>query len=120
MPFNPYPPYPPYPQPNYFQPQQSQPQQPQTNTYAFVNGVEGAKSYPVSPNQSVMLMDSDQPIAYMKTANGMGQATIKYFKLVETDEASARGKAPNAEYVLKSDFDAFVKRFDAMMEKKDA
>lgn len=53
------------------------------NTYAFVNGVEGAKSFIVQPNQTVLLMDSDAPMCYMKQSNGIGQATLRYFKLVE-------------------------------------
>lgn len=111
MPYNPYNPYPPYPpQANY----QAAPQ----NTYAFVNGVEGAKSYYVQPNQTVMLMDSDDPIAYMKSANAMGQATIKYFRLVETSEQELRGQPKQApSYVLKADFDALAKRVDELLKK---
>lgn len=53
------------------------------NTYAFVNGIEGAKSFIVQPNQTVLLMDSESPMCYMKQSNGLGQATLRYFKLVE-------------------------------------
>ena len=118
MAFNPYYPYPqsPYGQPNYGSFQQPQMQQ---NTYAFVNGIEGAKSFPMQPNQTVMLMDSEQPIAYMKQSNNMGQATIKYFKLLEVSEDDLRNKnqAPKAEYVLKADFDDLVAKVNSMMKK---
>lgn len=127
MPYNPYSPYPsnPYGQPMYGfpqpgqyaqpQPQFPQPQQPQENVYAFVNGVEGAKSYQVRPNQSVMLMDSEQPLCYMKQSNAMGQASVRYFRLTEISEADARGnqqaqQAPSADFVTRSDFDALSKR----------
>lgn len=115
MPYNPYNFYNPYPQPNYG----SFPQQPQSNnTYAFVNGIEGAKSYPMQPNQTVMLMDSEQPIAYMKQSNGMGQATLKYFKLVETSEEELRfASKPTVEYVTKADFDALAKKVAELMPK---
>ncbi len=117
-PYNPYNPYNAYQTNPYFQQRQPQPQ-PQTNTYAFVNGVEGAKAYAIQPNQSVMLMDSDQPIAYMKTANAMGQANIKYFKLVEVDETTARGKTmQNPEYATKADLEALSKRIDSLMPKE--
>lgn len=62
----------------------------QTNTYAFVNGIEGAKSYIVQPNQTVLLMDSDAPVCYMKQANGLGQSTLRYFKLIEVKESDLR------------------------------
>ena len=78
-------PYQPYtPQPN----QQSNmyQQQPQLNQYAFVNGIEGAKAYPIMPNQSLMLMDSDNPVCYMKTSDTTGKATLKCYKLVEVPE----------------------------------
>ena len=119
MPYNPYSPYPqaPYAQPSFPYPSQMAPQ---TNTYAFVNGVEGAKSFQVAPNQSVMLMDSEQPIAYKKTANGMGQASIQYFRLTEISEEEARGKKPEppVEYVLKSDFDDLVKKVKSLLSKE--
>lgn len=69
--------------------QQPQPQAPQ-NVYAFVNGVEGAKSYIVPANQTVLLMDSEQPVCYMKTANALGQGTLRYFKLTEVKEEDVR------------------------------
>ena len=119
---NPYQPYGPQPtygfNPNQYGQSQAQ-QQAQTNTYAFVNGIEGAKSYPMGPNQTVMLMDSDNPIAYMKTSNAIGQATLKYFKLVETSEAEIRGGAkPAIEYVSKADFDELARRVEALTQKK--
>lgn len=63
------------------------------NTYFFVNGIEGAKSFVVQPNQSVLLMDSDAPICYMKQSNGLGQGSLRYFKLVEVKEEDIK-KAP--------------------------
>lgn len=126
MPYNPFSPYPqnPYGQPMYgfSQPQQPQipqaPQYPQNeNVYAFVNGVEGAKSYQVRPNQSVMLMDSEQPLCYMKSANALGQATLRYFRLTEISESDAKGAsapAPTPDYVAKADFNALAKRVDEL------
>ena len=71
-----------------------------TNTYAYVNGIEGARSYQVAPGQSVMLMDSDNPLCYLKQADNTGRATIRSFKLeeiVEKEEPKA-----NIEYVSKN------------------
>lgn len=114
-PYNPYNTYP-YGMPQYggYQPAQNQ------QTYAFVNGIEGAKSYPMAPNQTVMLMDSDNPIAYMKQSNAMGQATIKYFKLIETNEAELKGQMSaksDKEYVLRSDFDVLSTKVDELLKK---
>lgn len=99
-------------------------QQSQLNHYAFVNGIEGAKSFQLQPNQNIMLMDSDNPICYMKQTNNIGQATLRYFKLVEVSEQELRNanQVPsNNEYVLKSDFDALVKRINELtQERKDS
>jgi len=82
------------------------------NQYTFVNGIEGAKSYQVLyPNQTMLLMDSDNPICYMKQTDEVGKASIRYFKLEEIDEAktkeilSLKNNTMIPEYALKSDID---------------
>ena len=101
-----------YGQPSYQQPQQQQ------NVYAFVNGIEGAKAYPMSPNQTVMLMDNDNPIAYIKQSNGMGQATLKCYRLTETTEQEIRGKAqPSADYATRAELEALAKKIESLMPK---
>ncbi len=68
-----------------------------TNVYYFVNGIEGAKSFTVQPNQTVLLMDSDAPMCYMKQSNGIGQSTIRYFKLTEVKESEIKKEPENPE-----------------------
>lgn len=106
----------PYPQPGYT-PRQTQPQ----NVYAFVNGLEGAKSYMVPANQTVLLMDSEQPVCYMKTANALGQGTLRYFKLTEVSEADVRTPItpvpPQGGFVTKEEFDSLVKRIEKLEPK---
>ena len=109
--------YAPY-QPPYVPPIQSvnRNNYPINNTYAFVNGIEGAKSYQVYPNQSVMLMDSDDSIVYLKQADNTGRATIRTFKLKEVVEKE-EPKAPASEYVSKADFETLSRKFDALIKK---
>lgn len=94
---------------------------PRTNQYAFVNGIEGAKSFQVQPNQMVMLLDSDNPVIYKKVSNGYGQATLECYKMVQISEEELRevNLQPQKEYVLKSDFDALVKRIDELTKSKE-
>ena len=126
-----------YPYGNFYQPtmpqinqqqpsfnQMYQQNQPQSAQCVFVNGLEGAKAYQMIPNQTVMLMDSENPILYMKTSNGMGQSTLKYYKLVETSEQELKSQnAPqpnvntNIEYALKSDLEALSKKIDEISSK---
>ena len=93
--------------------------QTQQYVYASVNGYEGAKNYPLGMNQSMLLMDSNQPIAYKKTSNGLGQCSIECYKLVPITEQEVLGKVQEEkqpEYVLKSDFDALCKRIDDLFK----
>ena len=94
----------------------------QFNQYAYVNGIEGAKSFQMQPNQTMMLMDSDSPMCYMKSTNNIGQATLRYFKLVEVTESDLKPTATkvNPDYVLKSDFDALAKRLDDLIKEKES
>ena len=52
----------------------SQYQAPQTITMFTVHGEEGANAFPVGPGQKVTLIDADNAIIYVKTANQFGQA----------------------------------------------
>ena len=124
MPYNPYQPYQPNPygQPAYgfqqptYQPPQPQPQV-QKPLFDFVNGVEGAKSYRLLPNQSAILLDNDNSLMYIKTANALGQSAIEYYSIQKTTEESLRGtpkQEPSASYVSRDDFDALVKKVTLM------
>ena len=66
------------------------------NIYAFVNGIEGAKAYPMAPNQVVMLMDSDSPLCFKKQSDNTGKASLQCFKLVEISEEELRGIIPSS------------------------
>lgn len=96
----------------------SQYPRPQLNQYAFVNGIEGAKSFQMMPNQTMLLMDSDNPICYMKISNNMGQSTLRYFTLEEIDETKAKKivntkpKETIIEYASKNDISTLNKRLD--------
>lgn len=98
-------------------------QQAQMNQYAFVNGVEGAKSFQMQPNQTIMLMDSDRPVCYMKSTNNIGQASLRYFKLTEVNEnelkndSQSQENKDNNDYVLKADFEALSKKVNDLLDR---
>ena len=107
MPFNPY----------------QQPKPVSQNVYAFVNGLEGAKSYIVPANQTVLLMDSEQPVCYMKSSNALGQCSLRYFKLTEVSENDIRGlnnpkPQENVEYVTKNDLKTVIERIEKLEKPK--
>ena len=61
---------------NYFQPQRQE--------LIKVNGLEGAKNYPLSPGSSVALFDAESDIMYIKTMDAGGFPSIRTFSFMET------------------------------------
>lgn len=53
-----------------------------------VNGINGANAYVIAPNSGVLLLDSNSPILYIKTADGAGYATVKAYDLCEHKETA--------------------------------
>lgn len=129
MPYNP---YTPYPQPAYmqtgfqlpnqnplgsFQQQQPAPSVGQQPVFAFVNGVDAAKSYQMAPNQTAVLMDTENSAFYIKTANAIGQASMQYFKAVQSTEEDIRGtkaKQPDPTYATKDDLNSIIQRIEGL------
>lgn len=104
-------PYPqtfPQPQP---QPTQSKP------VFDFVNGVEGAKSYGVAPNRTAILMDTENAAVYIKTANGIGQASIEFYEITKSSEEkilAQRKKAEMANFVTRDEFSSLMQKIDSI------
>lgn len=116
------------PQPQYYQqtsyqnqPQMQQPQpqqnQPTGNAgFVWVQGEAGAKAYPVAAGNSVLLMDSEAPVLYMKSTDSSGRPlpieTYDLVKRVSTPvQAPSIPKAPEidlSEYVKSSELEAKV------------
>lgn len=48
-----------------------------------VNGIEGAKQFPVSANSRVALFDMNEDIVYIKTVDAGGYPSIRTFRMVE-------------------------------------
>lgn len=62
-------------QPAYYPQQNSQPQM--NNGIIWVQGEAAAKSYPVAPNSSVPLWDSEADVIYIKSADMSGMPSLK-------------------------------------------
>lgn len=86
------------------------------NYYAYVNGIEGARAYPLSPRQTILLMDSDSPVFYWKSSNELGQCTIRSFKF----EEFTQGSQNTSQYALKSDLEELQKKMEEFINAKSA
>lgn len=100
-----------YNQPNYSNPAPQQNiQTQQNNSITWVQGEASAKSFPVGAGQSVLLMDSEESVFYIKSTDQSGMPQpLRIFDYVERSaQHSESGIAKkNEEYVSRKEFDEF-------------
>ena len=105
--------YNPYQQ--YYQPQQqympqqitNQPQQ-QNDGITWVQGENSAKSYPVAAGRSVLLMDSESPVMYIKSTDQSGvPLPLRIFDYKERSNSSSNAHEQKTDYISRNEFDAF-------------
>ncbi|MEE1049765.1 MAG: hypothetical protein U0M60_20385 [Clostridia bacterium] len=94
----------------------SQPMQQQSSQIIWVSGEAGAKSYLVAPGNTVMLLDAENPVCYLKSADVSGMPLpLRIFDYKERTAAAqqAFGGSVTAESV---NLDNFVtrKEFDEL------
>ena len=98
---------------NYQQPQQSAP-------IIWVQGEEGAKAYMVAAGNSVLLMDSENSVFYIKStdASGMPQP-LRVFDYTERGkQAPQKPETVDDKFVTRAEFDALRARLDALTADK--
>jgi hypothetical protein len=90
-------------------PQQMPPMELPIQDIKYVNKAQ-AEAYIVFPNTRVMLIDKESGVAYVKTADGMGQTQTDYFRFdrVNADGSPIKPQEPTPQINL----DDFIKRQD--------
>lgn len=97
-------------------PQMTQPiPQPQvSNSFAWVQGEASAKAYPVAPGNTILLMDSEAPILYMKSTDMSGRPLpMETRYLVSKEEYDKIQNGADTEsflddYVTKDEFAQYI------------
>lgn len=108
--------------------QMLQAQQPQANqSWAYVQGESAAKSWYVGNGQSVLLMDSESPVFYVKTVDTSGiplpLRIFDYTERTQSTSQSAPQAAQNApenlddKYVTRTEYEALQAKYTEIMEK---
>lgn len=97
-------------------PQQQQVQS--SNGIVWVQGEAGAKAYPVAPNTSVLLMDSESSSFYIKTTDASGMPSpLRIFDYQERNMQQAekpQAIQENVEYITRTEFE---ERLESLKEK---
>ena len=85
-------------------------QQP-VNGFVWVQGEMEAKMYPVAAGNSVMLMDSENPVLYMKTRDNTGKyLPMEIYDLILRVPNQQPQQAPQQTQQPSIDFSQYVKR----------
>ena len=102
-----------YPQQPYYQ------LRPASNSIIWVQGIEGAKAYQVTPNSIVQLMDSENDgIFYIKVSDNIGMSTLRTFRYTEIEQAEEPKPQTNlSEYVRKDELQELI---TTMLAKEDS
>ena len=100
------------PQPQYRQ----QPQQPAANGIIWVQGMAGAKSYLLAPGQTALLMDSEAPVFYVKSADQSGMPSMKVYDYKErtTEQAAPAPAQANVDMSQYVTWEALEKKYPAL------
>ena len=100
--------------------QQSQPQMSyqaptQNRSIIWVQGEAGAKAYPVAAGQSVLLMDSEDAVLYVKSTDQTGRPLpmesydlVKRESVVNMPQISQKSHGQEKEYVTMSDLEGKI------------
>ena len=64
-------------------------QMPQQGQVVRVNGRNGAEAYRLAPNSSVLLLDENDPLVWLKTTDGAGYATVTPYTITPYQPAPA-------------------------------
>ena len=80
----------------------------------FVNGIEGAKAFQMSPNSSALLMDSDNSKFYVKSTDSLGVAKISSYSFTEDENLCGSNQisqdTANIVQLSKEEYDSLISR----------
>ena len=100
------------------------PAQQSDNDITWVQGEEGAKGYLVAPGKSKLLMDSENPVFFIKSVDVSGMPhPLRIFDYTErTGERAAKPVLEDVKYARQSDLDdlkAKVLELSALIQEKE-
>lgn len=87
-------------------------QQTQSTGINWVQGIEGAKAYPVAPNANVLLLDSNEQTMYVKSADATGRPTVTVYDYEERKVGNSSATDTNtAHFVTKDELTEILNGF---------
>ena len=90
----------------------------QDTNITFVNGIEGAKAFQLRPNQSILLMDSENKKFYVKSSDNLGIMKISSYTFTEDeilgDNNTSSQNNNDKQYVSIEDFNSLKMKYDEL------
>lgn len=84
-----------------------------TNNILWVNGIEGAKAWQLSPNSMAILLDSEaEGKMYIKVSDNIGMSTLRIFNYVEvfpSTNSTTNNNLDLSQYVKKDELGMLIK-----------
>lgn len=93
------------------------PPQQNNNGIIWVQGLEGAKAYPVGAGNSILLMDSDNQFMYIKTADNSGMPSLKVYEYHEVENTPKETKLDMANFVTKAELEEAIAKLKPKKKK---
>lgn len=94
---------------------QQMPYQQSSSPIVWVQGLEGAKAYPVGAGNHILLMDSEENVFYIKSSdlNGMPMP-LRVFDYKERIE-----KKPETDFVTRKEFEETIAKLGKKKDKEE-
>lgn len=90
----------------------------QNNFVQWVQGINAAKSFPVAPNTSVPLFDSEANVIYIKSADASGMPSIKILDYTVRDTAPKTAEIqPQKDFVTRNELADIQKEIESLKAK---
>lgn len=84
----------------------------------WVQGLLGARVYPVPVDRAIMLWDAEGPYFYKKGYDETGKPYLKMYEFKEIEDGQTTQDAIGSEnFIGKEDFDSFIKGYNETMQQ---
>ena len=104
--------------PQFYQAPQSQYMQQQSSGITWVQGENSAKSYPVAAGQSILLMDSESPVMYIKSTDQSGvPLPLRIFDYKERSQSTSNAQTQKIDYISRNEFETFRNEIRAELKQ---
>lgn len=111
------------PQPPIMQQQAPIPSNQNNQGLLWVQGESGAKAYLMAPNSTVMLMDSEDSVFYLKSTDTAGMPTLRTFDYKERSQVQPQNnvggsqteqKPLNEQFVTREEYEAICGKYEEL------